>query len=162
MDHMTHDELRGTALEWGIKDTLVSYVRGMKDGSVTVSAPAREIGGAFWFPATPAASAAGNSTLKFSGSVALSGHGGMLKLIFEDPWLVPGNLPTDPWTLTINDPYEPGARLAFATIARLTRHPDGSATASETWLTSDGADLFFSGPYTAGTDLDDPRVVARG
>lgn len=182
---MAGDEALETALEWGIKESLIRYVASMADGSVTAHAPAQAIPGGFSFPASRSAPTDGS--LWFSGSVTLSGHGGMLKLQIEDPWLSPGPTPSDPWTLTINDPYEAGARIAFASIERLdfperSGGPEGAdsngansnsadsngavsdgailATASGTTLTEDGADLFFSGPYTAGTALDDPRIIA--
>lgn len=155
------------ALEWGIKQSLVTYVIGMEDGSAAVSPPARVIRDGFRFPRLepdPAAGAAalGDGVLRFSGSVRLSGHGGMLQLVVEDPWLVPGASDADPWALTIADAYEPGSRLPFATFARLDADDDGGATARGTRLTAEGADLFLAGPYSEGTELDDPRVVPRG
>ena len=129
------------ALEWGIKQSLVRYIAGMADGAIVASEPATEAEGGFRFPA--AAPPQADGTLRVA-----------------EPWLVPAGKPNDAWSLTIADQYEPGARIAFATIDRLDL---GEATPSAhgTRLTADGADLFFSGPYTEGTELDDPRILGN-
>lgn len=174
------------ALEWGIKQSLVRYIAGMADGSIVASKPATAVEGGFRFPsaASPGVTepSRNDGALCFAGSVTLTGHGGMLKLVFTDPWLVPGSEPNAQWLLTIADPYEPGARIAFATIDRIDRidpWPGGAdggddtdeashdvtgaphSTAHGTRLTADGTDLFFSGPYTEGTELDDPRILGH-
>lgn len=117
MNRMTQVDVRGAVLEWAIKDSLVSYVRAMKDGIIAVQLPAEEIADGFRFPAAPHGFLDGS--LRFAGCVRLSGHSGMLRLQFEDPWLVPGDSPADPWSLTIIDPYEPGTRMVFARIAQV-------------------------------------------
>jgi len=150
-----------SALEWGIKHSLVQYVLGMDDGTAEVSPPAHAIDDRFRFPAAEHDPALDSDALRFTGTVTLSGHGGMLKLVFADPWLVPGASLDDAWTLTIADAYDPGRRVAFATVSRVALDPAGGATTSGTRLTADGADLFFAGPYSAGTDLDDPVVIAH-
>lgn len=146
------------ALEWGIKQSLVRYIASMADGSIVASDPATVTECGFRFPATPPLQA--NGTLHFAGSVTLTAHGGMLRLVVAEPWLIPTGEPNDAWSLTIADQYEPGARIAFAMIDRLIL---GKAWASAhgTHLTADGADLFFSGPYTEGTGLDDPRILGN-
>ena len=146
------------ALEWGIKQSLVRYIAGMADGAIVASEPATEAEGGFRFPAAAPPQAAG--TLRFAGSVTLTGHGGMLRLVVAEPWLVPAGKPNDAWSLTIADQYEPGARIAFATIDRLDLG-EAAPSAHGTRLTADGADLFFSGPYTEGTELDDPRILGN-
>lgn len=130
-----------TALVWGIKASLIDYVRGRGAGTVEAADGATAEGDAFRFP--------GGAHGAFLGSVTLTAHGGMLRLVIAEPAIVqsPGG-----GTLEIADPHDPGARLAFATIAAF----DGER-ASGTALTQDGADLFF-GPYEPGTPIDDPRV----
>ncbi|ERG64725.1 hypothetical protein L332_09730 [Agrococcus pavilionensis RW1] len=130
-----------TALDWGIKASLLDYVRGRGAGTVEAGGGATAEGDRFRFPA------AGEGA--FLGSVTLTAHSGMLRLVIADPAIVRS---PEGWLLEIADPHEPGERLAFATIAAF----DGER-ASGTALTQDGADLFF-GPYEAGTPLDDPRV----
>lgn len=144
------------ALEWGIKLSLVHYIAGMTDGAIFVSEPATAVEGGFRFPTAEPPQADG--TLRFAGSVTLTGHGGMLRLVIAEPWLIPAAKPNDAWSLTIADQYEPGARIAFATINRLDLG-EAQASAHGTRLTADGADLFFSGPYTEGTELEDPRIL---
>lgn len=106
-------------------------------------------------------------TLRFAGSLTLSGHGGLLRLVIEDPWLMPSaeSDSSETWLLTIADPYEPGSRITFATMAGLdfdrSREPGICAIGTGTLLSSDGADLFFSGPYREGTELDDPKIIAH-
>lgn len=146
------------ALEWGIKQSLVRYIAGMADGAIVASEPASVVEGGFRFLAATPPQASG--TLRFAGSVTLTGHGGMLRLVVAEPWLVPAGKPNDAWSLTIADQYEPGARIAFATIDRLDLG-EAAPSAHGTRLTADGADLFFSGPYTEGTELDDPRILGN-
>ena len=87
------------------------YIAGMADGSIVASKPATAVEGGFRFPSAASPSVTepsrNDGTLRFAGSVTLTGHGGMLKLVFTDPWLVPGSEPNAQWLLTIADPYEP-------------------------------------------------------
>lgn len=160
MSHRTASAAPKLALEWGVKQSLVRYVAEMRDGSIVVTEPATAVDAGYRFPvAAPAREAQQQTegTLRFTGSVTLTAHGGMLRLVFAEPWLVPATEPNGSWALTIADPHEPGARIAFATIDSLAH--DG--TAHGTRLTAEGADLFFAGPYTEGTELDDPRILGR-
>lgn len=133
------------ALAWGVKASLIGYVRGMADGAVATTGGAVEVDGGFRFPA-----AGGAHPLAFRGTVTLTGHHGMLRVAISDPSLVESSTG---WVLEIADPDVPGVRLPFATIAAF----DGER-ASGTALTEAGADLFF-GPYRQGTPIDDPDVV---
>lgn len=136
----------GDALLWGIKGSLVGYVRGMADGRVEASGGAEPVDGAFRFPRRD------GGALAFRGRVTLTGHGGMLRVVVADPALVEHG---DAWAIEIADPDGTAERLPFATVAGF----DGER-ATGTSLTAEGADLFFSGPYVEGTALDDPSVVA--
>jgi hypothetical protein len=136
-----------SALAWGIKESLLGYVHGMPDGRVEVSGGATVTPTGFSFPAD-------GGRLSFRGAVTLTGHGGMMRVVVADPRLVET---AAGWELTIRDDEAPSGRMRFATVAALVHDEDGRA-ASGTRLTEDGADLFF-GPYTAGTPLDDPRVL---
>lgn len=154
-------------LAWGIKDSLISYVLGMSDGSVRLTPPAAQTPTGFRFAPDPAAASdPAARTLRFAGSVTLQGHNGMMRIEIADPWLVapPGaravaSATPEPWQLTIRDPFEPGARLVFAEIDRVEEGVDGTLTCVGTRLAADGADLFFAGPYSRGTLLDDPVVT---
>ena len=132
----------GRSLEWGIKASLLDYVRGMGDGSVEATGGASVTDAGIRFPSA--------GSLAFAGAVTLTAHGGMLHVTIADPAIV--ETPAG-WTLEIADPDDPSRRMAFATIAAF----DGRR-ASGTALTQDGADLFF-GPYQRGTAIDDPRIV---
>lgn len=136
-----------SALGWGIKASLLDYVRGMPDGTIETSNGAGEGDAGFVFP--------GLGDDAFGGTVTLTGHGGMMRVTISDPALVRGG---EHWLLTIADPGDPGIRLPFARIAAIDTGSDGVRRATGTVLTGDGADLFF-GPYTAGTPLDDPVVL---
>lgn len=131
-----------SALLWGVKASLLSYVRGMSDGEIEATGGASAAGEGFRFPAS-------DRRASFTGSVTLTGHSGMMRVVLADPAIVE----TDAgWILEIADPDDAGTRLAFATIARFDGH-----RAEGTTLTADGADLFF-GPYRDGTPLDDPVI----
>lgn len=132
-------------LHWGIKSSLLSYVRGMADGTVTVEEPARLDDEGPCFP---------GEDLRFRGALALRGHGGMLNLTFRDPQIDDAG----GWRLSVLDPYELETRLVIATIGKLDTDPDGTTRGTSVALTADGADLFF-GPYTDGTALDDLAVT---
>lgn len=133
-----------SALHWGIKSSLLGYVRGMPDGAVVVAGGAEERDDGFRFPG------AGGSDLAFRGSVTLTGHGGMMRVVIADPAIVEAD---GGWALEIADPDDAAARLRFATCTGF----DGEC-ATGAALTEDGADLFF-GPYERGTPLDDAAVV---
>jgi hypothetical protein len=134
-------------LSWGVKASLVGYVRGMADGRVETTDGAELADNAFRFPRRE-----GADDLAFRGSVALTGHGGMLRVVIADPALVELG---DGWAIEIADPDDHAVRLRFATVAGF----DGER-ANGTALTAEGADLFFFGPYVQGTPLDDPAVVS--
>ena len=136
--------LHGGSLLWGIKASLLDYVRGMGDGTVEAAGGATVTDAGIRFPG------AGTGALAFGGAVTLTAHGGMLHVTIADPAIVETSTG---WALEIADPHDPSRRMAFATIAAF----DGRR-ASGTALTQDGADLFF-GPYQRGTAIDDPSVV---
>lgn len=133
--------LAGRSLLWGIKASLLDYVRGTADGSVEVTDGASITPAGIRFPGTDGRA--------FGGAVTLTGHGGMLRLTIARPAIIETS---GGWVLEIADPDEPSRRMTFATIAAF----DGTR-ASSTALTQDGADLFF-GPYERGTAIDDPMV----
>lgn len=174
---MCRTEAAARPLEWAIKESLIRYVREMSDGSVRVAGSATETPAGFVFapdpdsgaesapdpaqqsggPLAPAPQPA-PTPRRFAGTVTLTGHGGLLRIEISDPWLEPVAAADGPWRLTIRDPFEPGARLEFASIGRVEFGPGGSLACVDTRLTSDGSDLFFAGPYTPGTELDNPTV----
>ncbi|WP_306232071.1 HtaA domain-containing protein [Agrococcus beijingensis] len=146
VDALQDGALKGGALVWGVKASLVGYVRGMADGRVEATGGAEVVDDGFRFPRGE-----GDDPLAFRGSVALTGHGGMLRVVIADPAL---RETAGGWAIEIADPDEPEVRLRFATLQAF----DGER-ATGTALTAEGADLFFFGPYAQGTPLDDPVVA---
>ncbi|WP_298746242.1 HtaA domain-containing protein [uncultured Serinicoccus sp.] len=138
-----------TRLVWGVKASLLSYVRGMPDGRVLLDGVEQHDAG-FAFAPDVEADLLDRSVQHFQGSVTLLGHHGMMRVVLADPWIHPAPPGA---VLTLADPEAADGRLRFALIARF----DGAA-ASGTTLTAEGAELFY-GPYVEGTDLDDPRTV---
>lgn len=137
-----------TALVWPIKASLLEYVRGMSDGAVHLDGVEESARG-YVFPA----SAGETSGHRFTGSVRLRGHGGLLDVLFRDPAIEPRG---DGWVLTIADPDDPAQRVPFATLDAL-EPAAGELRGRGTRLTAPGADFFF-GPYTLGTPFDDPII----
>lgn len=137
-------------LAWGIKASLLAYVRGMPDGRVVLDG-VEERGACFIFAPDREADSVDPSVRHFAGSVGLLGHHGLMRVVIADPWLHPAGPGAE---LTIADPDAPGGRLLFARVERLE-----AGTAAGTTLTAQGADLFF-GPYVEGTGLDDPSILS--
>lgn len=129
-----------TTLRWGIKRSLLQYVRGSADGTVRLSGGATETPEGFQFP---------GEGLRFVGAVTLTAHNGMMRVVVADPALVSSS---EGWAIEISDPDDADARLGFATIGTFDGHSGTGVV-----LTADGADLFF-GPYTAGTPVDEVTV----
>lgn len=146
------------ALLWGIKASLIGYMRGLGDGEVSLIGVTETPDG-FLFPAEEGpgqdADPKRRRAYDFSGSVTLTAHNGLLHLTFSNPRVVSAG---EGWNLLIDDDQSTSGHMVFATIKTLTPDEDGSLRASGTHLTSDGSDLFF-GPYEEGTDLDDPVVL---
>ena len=138
-----------SALVWGVKASLLDYVRGMPDGAVELDGP-RESPDGFVFAA---ADGPEDGIRRFKGSVTLTGHSGMMRVVIADPWIA-----VRPGELSIADPDTPGVRLPFARMEALEADAGGVLHARGTTLTADGADLFF-GPYREGTPLDDPVML---
>lgn len=97
------NDIRGfSPLIWGVKASLVSYVRGLADGEIAVKAPAelvsREPGSGrdgtegFAFAADPDGSCYDFTTqtgqLRFRGAVTFSGHFNTMRVELCDPLLV--------------------------------------------------------------------------
>ncbi|WP_460774683.1 HtaA domain-containing protein [Microbacterium sp. GXF7504] len=132
-----------STLVWGVKASLLAYVRGMGGGAVETTGVVKEPSG-FAFPGTD------GDGHTFSGSVRLTAHGGIMDVTLADPAIVPDG---EHWQLTV---AHGDGRLAVAAIDALTDR-DGFLVASGTVMTAEGANL-FAGPYGPGTPLDDPFI----
>jgi Htaa len=100
-DRMGQDDPAFTPLIWGIKTSLVSYVRALADGEIAVQAPAQAasheqaalLGGTegFAFAPDPNGShfdiATQTGQLRFGGSVTFSGHFNTMRVELSDPRL---------------------------------------------------------------------------
>jgi Htaa len=78
------------ALRWGVKTSLVDFIRGLPDGTVLIANGAAEIRtGIFEFPLQPELSSwdarSEVGMLQFRGQVVLRGHGRTLNYIIEAP-----------------------------------------------------------------------------
>lgn len=136
-------------LVWGVKSSLLGYIRGMADGEILLDQVTEEPGG-FAFPDNDDLE---DGVLRFRGAVTLVAHGGMMNVTLRDPAVTPDG---DEWVLSIADPDDPAVRLSFARMKSFIEDGDdlrGTGSA----LTADGADLFF-GPYGPGTPVDDPVI----
>lgn len=144
-------------LAWAIKESLVAYVRRTADGQVWVGPDVGvNANGEFLFPFDVDASGmAGRSPTAFRGEVALTAHGGMLRLLFADPRLeVDGTLSVR--TAAV-DPGNPMTRVRVARLAAsdaavaavAASDPFGSISCT---LTAEGSAL-FAGMYVEGIDL---------
>lgn len=77
-------------LAWGIKPSFLSYLQGLEDLLVMANdgATASEHGDVFNFPfAARTDLPEGGMRLEFTGDLRLKAHGGMLLVIFMNPWL---------------------------------------------------------------------------
>jgi hypothetical protein len=78
-------------LQWGIKDSLLGYLRGIEDGVIEAVVPAVFDGSHFTFGEDSAASnfdaETATGTLQFLGTAKLSGHWGMMNIVVKNPLL---------------------------------------------------------------------------
>lgn len=98
---MAQDNSAFTPLIWGVKTSLVAYVRGLSDGEIAVQAPAQTASHAqaarlgcaegFAFAPDPAGSHYDTATrtgqLRFQGGVTFSGHFNTMRVELSDPRL---------------------------------------------------------------------------
>ena len=143
-------------LIWGLKTSLLGYVEALPDGSITVSGGAtRAVGGEIRFPFAERSSPAGRPEVRFTGSVILSGHSGVMRIGIRDPWI---ELAPDGAVLTvIDEALDDG--LSRITVARVTVVTDGDSSwhCTPVRLTADGALILGALQYYEGMAVDDVR-----
>ncbi|HWH26587.1 MAG TPA: HtaA domain-containing protein [Pseudolysinimonas sp.] len=147
-----------SSLIWPVKESFIAYIVGAAAGAADLVKPAtRTASGAFVFPgASPSDRLPRHELedpLRFVGALILTGHGGMLNLPLQDPWV---EWTASGYVMSIVDPDEAEGRLPFVAIAGFVTSED-QHRAHGTSLTSEGAELFF-GPYNEGTVFDDPVI----
>ncbi len=78
-------------LQWGIKDSLLGYLRGIEDGVIEAVVAAVFVGSHFTFGEDSVASnfdaETATGTLQFLGTAKLSGHWGMMNIVLKNPLL---------------------------------------------------------------------------
>lgn len=86
--------MNNPALNWAIKDSLVTYISDLDDGELNASAGATRTDDGFAFEGVSDSDFDRNTltgTLAFRGSVTLRGHEGMLNIVVTDPTVVLDN-----------------------------------------------------------------------
>lgn len=79
-----------TNLSWGIKNSFLNYIESLPDCRIATNDGSfrDEQTGAFVFPYTGRTELDGDDyRLEFAGDVRMQAHGGMLLIIFMNPWL---------------------------------------------------------------------------
>ncbi|WP_164737150.1 HtaA domain-containing protein [Georgenia sp. SYP-B2076] len=150
-------------LTWAVKDSLLSYIEALDDGTVEALAPASRSGAGFLFPWDEGGSGdlgsghhlgAPDGDLAFLGAVRLTGHWGMLDVELREPRVT---LSDGTGALLVRErgSRDPGKWLPFADLAVEEPQVDaGGATflAAAASLTGHGR-LLLGGQYDAGTPL---------
>lgn len=142
------------ALIWGLKSSLVAYVRSQSDGSVETTDGAKsDPTGVFRFPYA----GRDGDVLRYQGGVRLRAHGGMLDVAISAPWVELA--PTPSISAAVEWTDDPGERL---TIVRMdvAEAEDGAWTGTSVQLTSDGALTLGAMQYYEGQQIDDASFTA--
>lgn len=78
-------------MQWGIKESLVSYIESLSDGSITLTEPAERDETGFLFPSDVDTSTfdsdTGSGVIQCRGAVSLTGHWGALSISLTTPRL---------------------------------------------------------------------------
>jgi len=152
----------GATLDWGIKSSFRNYISGgIANGSWTLSGVTYGNGQYSWSGGNGSYNAvADKGTVRFPGSVAFTGHGGVLNLVISNIALrISGGssatIVADVHSTDMNGAPSDYSGVSFATVSLAGGSSSGSLTASgaPTVLTADGAKA-FAGFYNAGDALD--------
>lgn len=141
------------SLRWPIRETFVEYVERMRDGLVLVEDGAQRLAEGFSFPLVERIRTQEGEVLRFRGTAAFRGHGGLLAVEFGALEIVRGR---EGARLDIAEPGFPGERLAILDLGEPRATRGGTVFEAPT-LTEEGADLFF-GNYRPGTRFDAVRL----
>ena len=170
---MGQDESAFSPLVWGVKTSLVNYVRRLEDGEVAIQPPAKVVppvagssegeGERFAFAPEPQGSHFDPATctghLRFQGSVVFSGHFNTLRVALADPRL---DLTEGQGTLSVRTSGAIGTPRwdAIATAkVRSTSSPAQPGLAVDLFLTSAGR-LLLGQQYPVGQALAPATVAA--
>ncbi|TRW46036.1 hypothetical protein FJ693_06960 [Georgenia yuyongxinii] len=163
-------------LTWAVKDSLMSYVVALDDGTVEALAPASRSEDGFFFPSDEAMMSGEPGNLggggdpeapeggfQFLGAVRLTGHWGMLDVELREPRVT---LSGGAGTLLVRErgARAPGTWLPFADLtvdaSRLSAS-DGTGTLTATASLTGHGRLLLGGQYEAGTALSPVHITLR-
>jgi hypothetical protein len=145
-------------LTWGVKASFVGYVAGLPDGQILAGRGAQVLGPRhFNFEPDDDAAAGSGPALRFRGRLLMTGHGGMMYIELQDPWIEFADNGSA-WLSAVFDDGA-GADKCRRTLAdleldgpRLSEHGRQWA-AMNVRLQGDAVHL-FNGQYPAGQELD--------
>ncbi|WP_284752143.1 HtaA domain-containing protein [Arthrobacter sp. efr-133-R2A-120] len=146
-------------MHWGVKASFLSYVKN-SGGKTAIVLPASVTGEAFTFPRRAGEYPPG--TVRFSGGVAFSAHGGMMTVILAEPAI---ETSSDGLWLTIADTGDITDESRRRRIARLVpANSHGNIPACSSTLTPllawSGVGL-FGDVYAEGTAFDPLVLMAK-
>lgn len=150
-------------LTWGIKRSFVRYLSFLPDASMSIDNGAEATNGSFFTFKPNGAELdpqTGRGTLRFTGEVRMSGHGGMMRLQLLNPWIT---LTPEGATLSVSTPGSSGSDSdttpkGIVLVTLKLPHLDNMGAGLlwqdvPTFLTTDGAAL-FNDQYPVGQEMD--------
>ena len=147
------------SLTWGIRTSFTSYLRGpIAKGSWQLSGGANWNGSAFTFPLTSGSydPATKSGSVKYSGSVHMTGHHGILDMTLAEPSLEikgsTGHLYLDVKSSSMDGKKTSYGRVDFATF-QVSTSGNSAIKGSSVKLTATGAKA-FAGFYKAGEPMN--------
>lgn len=142
-----------TFLQWGVRDSFVSYIEGTFDGSITAAGGAVMVAGEFRFPSSDGVGAP--DTLRYLGDLRFSAHGGFLFVMIKNPWITFNGSEATLSVVDVGRWPDTEYRVSIATIALPNPTIHGSLICWEQCdiaLTADGVAL-FGDQYPVGTPM---------
>lgn len=150
---------RCVGLSWGIKRSLLTYVR-ESGGDVSAFAPAHDRNaGSFWFPETCRRRGEDAVVWEFEGAVRLSAHAGLMEVLLSAPWI---HVTPSETLLTVagsEATRTQGRRVPLAILSGTPGVPPSEGEELSAALHPAGA-VFFDFRYSAGAALDTVSVVS--
>lgn len=148
-----------TGLTWGIKRSFIRYIATLPDGQYALGGAAY-LGESSYFTFPEVECAGAPSVRRFSGTIRMGGHGGLLDLLIADPWVERSVSGVE---LTVVDPASWPAGNRRIVLARLVGRGTESDSATQVFdahLAEPGVAL-FGDQYPVGTALDTVVIGAQ-
>jgi Htaa. len=163
-EHVTtlENSMPPLGLTWGIKRSFVRYLSFLPDVSVAIADGAEATNGSFFTFAPDGGgldTATGMGNLNFRGAVRMSGHGGMMQLHIQNPWI---SLSPEGATLKMALPgnnVAANSKSSEMILANLTLSAPHQSESGILWqdvsafLSEEGATL-FNDQYPVGQEMD--------